>query len=54
MKTLQDLRNYAAERGMTGRDIERLIDEVESDGSGNITDQEYEEICFGIDCETEN
>lgn len=53
MKTLQDIRNYAKEKGMSEINIERLIDEVESDGNGNVTDDYYNDVCFGIDCETE-
>lgn len=54
MKTLHDIRNYAREKGMSEARIERLIDEVESDGSGNIPDEKYyEDFIFGIDCETE-
>lgn len=52
MKTLRDLRAYAENKGMSERDIERLIDEVETDGDGNIID-DFKAICFGIDCETE-
>lgn len=52
MKTLHDLRAYAENKGMSERDIERLIDEVETDGNGNIID-DFKAICFGIDCETE-
>lgn len=52
MKTLNDVREYAKSKGMCERDIERLIDEVETDGDGNIID-DFKAICFGIDCETE-
>ena len=51
MKTLKDLRAYAESKGMSEYDIERLIDEAETDGDGNVID--FETICFGIDCETE-
>ena len=34
MKTLNDLREYAKAKEMNERDIERLINEVESDGNG--------------------
>lgn len=53
MKTLKDLRDYAMEKGMSQDNIERLIDQTESDGNGNITDSDFEAICFGIDCEME-
>lgn len=53
MKTLQEIRNYAKLRGMDDRSIERLIDEVESDNSGNVTDSDFFAVCCGIDCETE-
>lgn len=53
MKTLKDLRNYALEKGMSERSIERLLDEVETDGNGNITEEYFNDIVFGIDCETE-
>lgn len=53
MKTLNDIRNYATEKGMSEKRIERLISEVESDGNGNISDEYYDDITFGIDCETE-
>ncbi|MCB7302502.1 hypothetical protein NE683_10245 [Bariatricus massiliensis] len=53
MKTLQDIKNYAIETGMNESAIARLISEVESDGNGNITEEDYENIIFGIDCETE-
>lgn len=39
---------------MSETNIERLIDEVESDGDGNVTVEHYNDICFGIDCEMEN
>ena len=51
MKTLRDLRAYAESKGMSEYDIDRLIDEVESDGYGNVID--FEAICSAIDCETE-
>ena len=54
MKTLNDVRSYAETKGMTGISLERLIDEIESDGRGNLKEGDYEDICFGIDCETEN
>lgn len=53
MKTLNDIRTYAKEKNMSERAVERLIDEVESDGKGNVTDEMYEDIIFGIDCSTE-
>lgn len=53
MKTLNDIKEYAISKGITGHQLERLIDEVESDGNGNVTEQIYDETCFGIDCETE-
>lgn len=54
MKTLWDLRNYAYQKGLSDREIERLIDQTESDGgNGNISEQYFNEICFGIDCEVE-
>lgn len=34
MKTLNNLREYAKAKEMNASDIERLIDEVESDGNG--------------------
>ena len=49
MKTLNDLREYAKAKEMNERDIERL-----SDGNGYITDEVYNDICYGIDCETED
>lgn len=52
MKTLNDLREYARSKGMNSTSIDRLISEVNTDGNGNITD-DYDAICFGIDCETE-
>lgn len=51
-KTLNDLRDYARSRGMSERNIERLIDETDTDGKGNVL--YFEDICFGIDCEVEN
>ena len=51
MKTLRDLRAYAEANGMNEYDIERLIDETETDENGNVID--FEAICFGIDCEIE-
>lgn len=54
MKTLNDLREYAKAKEMNERDIERLINEVESYGNGYITDEVYNDICYGIDCETED
>lgn len=54
MKTLNNLREYAKAKEMNASDIEKLIDEVESDGNGYITDEVYNDICYGIDCETEN
>lgn len=55
MRTLQDVRNYAEEKGFSGYRIESLIDEIETDGkgNGNLTDEDYQNICFGIDCEAE-
>ena len=44
MKTLNDLREYAKAKEMNESDIERLIDELESDGNGYITD----EVCTTI------
>ena len=41
MKTLNNLREYAKAKEMNASDIERLIDEVESDGNGYITDEVY-------------
>lgn len=52
MKTLKDIRNYAKNSGLNEQNIERLIDEVESDGNGNVTEECYNDICYGIDCET--
>uniref|UniRef100_UPI004025F2B4 hypothetical protein n=1 Tax=Lachnospira eligens TaxID=39485 RepID=UPI004025F2B4 len=54
MKTLNNLREYAKAKEMNASDIERLIDEVESDGNGYITDEVYNDICYGIDCGAEN
>ena len=51
MKTLRDLRAYAEEKGMSEYSIERLIDQTETDGNGNVID--YEDICFYIDCTME-
>ena len=51
MKTLNDLRGYAKEKGMSERDIERLIDEISND---ELTESDYNDYCFAIDCETEN
>ena len=53
MRTLKDLREYAKRKGMCEYDIERLIDETETDGNGNIID-DYESICLSIDCEFES
>ena len=50
MKTLRDLRAYAEDKGMSAYDVERLIDETETDSDGNVID--YESIIYGIDCET--
>lgn len=44
MKTLNDLREYAKAKEMNESDIERLIDELESDGNGYITDEVYNAI----------
>ena len=52
MKTLKDLREYAKRKGMSDYDIERLIDETETDDNGNIID-DYDTICLSIDCESE-
>ena len=52
MKTLKDLREYAERKGMSDYDIERLIDEIETDGNGNIID-DYDAICLSLDCESE-
>ena len=52
MRTLKDLREYAERKGMSEYDIERLIDETETDGNGNIIDN-YEAICLSINCEFE-
>lgn len=49
MKTLKDLREYANRKGLSDYDIERLIDETETDGNGNVID--FDSICFSIDCE---
>lgn len=48
MKTLNELITYARMSGMSDRDIDRLISEVETDGNGNVI--AYNSICFGIDC----
>ncbi len=53
MKTLKELREFAERKGMSDHDIERLIDETETDGNGNIID-DYESICLSIDCEFES
>ena len=53
MRTLKDLREYAERKGLCEYDIERLIDETETDGNGNIID-DYETICSAIDCEIES
>lgn len=53
MKTLNDIRYYAKEKGMSTREIERLLDEVEDDGNGNLTEEYYKDITSGIDCEME-
>lgn len=53
MKTLNDIRAYAKEKNMSERAIERIIDEAESDGMGNVTDEMYKDIIVGIDCEAE-
>ena len=52
MKKLSDVREYARNKGMNERVIDRLIDEIQ-DVNGIITDSEYEIICSAIDCETE-
>lgn len=49
MRTLTDVLNYAREKGMTEKNITRLADETASE----ITDSEYNNIIFGIDCEME-
>ena len=51
MRTLKDLREYAVRKGLCDYDIERLIDETETDGNGNVID--YDIICLSIDCEIE-
>ena len=51
MKTLNDVREYAKSKGMCERGIERLIDETETDGNDNVIN--FDDICFGIDCEME-
>ena len=51
MKSLNDLRAYAKGKGMSERDIERLIDEISND---ELTESDYDDYCFAIDCETEN
>lgn len=53
MKKLSDVREYAKSKGMSDRDIERLIDEIH-DVNGTITDSVFDTICEVIDCETEN
>lgn len=50
MKTLNDLRIYAKERGMSEHDIERLIDEIPND---RLAESDYNDYCFSIDCSTE-
>ena len=52
MRTLTDLREYAKRKGLSEYNIERLIDETETDGNGNVID--YDIICLSIDCEIEN
>lgn len=53
-KSILEWISHAKAKEMNESDIERLIDEVESDGNGYITDEVYNDICYGIDCETEN
>ena len=53
MRTLKDLRELAERKGMSDYDIERLIDETETDGNGNLID-DFESICLSIDCEFES
>ena len=47
---LFEIRSYAKEKGFSEKRIERLIDEIEC---GFMTKEEFEDICFGIDCEAE-
>ncbi len=53
MKTLNDIRNYAEVQGISGHRLEKLIDEVETDGKGYIPEEYFFSICFGINCEVE-
>lgn len=54
MKTLNDIRFMAHELGFSGMEIIRIIDEIETDGNGNVTDAYYNEFVFGLECEAEN
>lgn len=47
---LFEIRAYAKGKGFSERRIERLIDEIEN---GFMTKEEFEDICFAIDCEAE-
>ena len=53
MKRLSDVREYARNKGMNERDIDRLIDEIH-DVNGTITDSVFDTICGAIYIEMEN
>ena len=52
MKEVSDVREYARNKGIDERIIDRLIDEIQ-DINGIITDSDYEIICSVVDCEME-
>lgn len=41
MKTLNDIRNYAEEKGILGYRLERLIDGVETDEKGFLLEEYF-------------
>lgn len=54
MKTLNDVREYAMEKGyVEGHRLDMLLDLTETDENGNMSEEYFQDVCFGIDCETE-
>ena len=51
MNTLKDLYDYARSKGLSIPTTERIIDEAIADEKGFVIN--YDDICFGIDCESE-
>ena len=49
--TLKDLYDYARSKGLSIPTTERIIDEAITDEKGFVIN--YDDICFGIDCESE-